>query len=155
MGYSFQLAAMVLLYAPSLRQGILPLPQDRVVGLWSRGGRAWTFGGYGHENSSAPHPTLRQDSTYYGLCYTSRGALARTRNSSMCSPCGIDPTTHRIMSGHSTTELHLALVLIGGDYSHTHFHWRFRCGFVNRDKFINMSISSNVSGLFRWNIFVK
>ena len=27
-----------------------------------------------------------QDSTYHGLCYTSRGALARTRNTSMDSP---------------------------------------------------------------------
>ena len=43
MGYSFRLAARVLLYAPS----------------------------------------HRQDSTYHGLCYTSRGALAGTRNSSM------------------------------------------------------------------------
>ena len=42
-GYSFQLAARVLLYAPS----------------------------------------HRQDSTYHGLCYTSRGALTVTRNSSM------------------------------------------------------------------------
>ena len=39
-GYSYQLAARVLLYAPS----------------------------------------HRQDSTYHGLCYTSRGALAGTRN---------------------------------------------------------------------------
>ena len=39
-GYSFRLAARVLLYAPS----------------------------------------HRQDSTYHGLCYTSRGALAGTRN---------------------------------------------------------------------------
>ena len=31
-------------------------------------------------------PSHRQDSTYHGLCYTSRGALARTRNSSMGSP---------------------------------------------------------------------
>ena len=46
MGYSFRLAARVLLYAPS----------------------------------------HRQDSTYHGLCYTSRGALAGTRNSSMGSP---------------------------------------------------------------------
>ena len=46
MGYSFQLAARILLYAPS----------------------------HG------------QDSTYHGLCYTSRGALARTRNSSMSPP---------------------------------------------------------------------
>ena len=28
-------------------------------------------------------PSHRQDSTYHGLCYTSRGALAGTRNSSM------------------------------------------------------------------------
>ena len=46
MGYSFQLAARVLLYAPS----------------------------------------HRQDSTYHSLCYTSRGALAGTRNSSMGPP---------------------------------------------------------------------
>ena len=45
-GYSFRLAARVLLYAPS----------------------------------------HRQDSTYHGLCYTSRGALAGTRNISMGSP---------------------------------------------------------------------
>ena len=45
-GYSFRLAARVLLYAPS----------------------------------------LRQDSTYHGLCHTSHGALAGTRNSSMAPP---------------------------------------------------------------------
>ena len=28
----------------------------------------------------------RQDNTYHGLCYTSRGALAGTRNSSMGPP---------------------------------------------------------------------
>ena len=31
-------------------------------------------------------PSHRQDSTYHGLCYTSRGALAETRNSSMGPP---------------------------------------------------------------------
>ena len=31
-------------------------------------------------------PSHRQDSTYHGLCYTSCGALARTRNSSMGPP---------------------------------------------------------------------
>ena len=31
-------------------------------------------------------PSHRQDSTYHGLCYTSRGALARMRNSSMGPP---------------------------------------------------------------------
>ena len=45
MGYSFRLAARVLLYAPS----------------------------------------HMQDNTYHGLCYTSRGALAGRRNSSMGS----------------------------------------------------------------------
>ena len=36
----------------------------------------------------------RQDN----ICYTSRGALAGTRNSSMCSPWRIDQTTHRTMN---------------------------------------------------------
>ena len=45
-GYSYRLAARVLLYAPS----------------------------------------HRQDNTYHSLCYTSRGALAGTRNSSMGPP---------------------------------------------------------------------
>ena len=40
-------------------------------------------------------PSHRQDSTYHGLCYTSRRALAGTRNS---PPWRIDPTTHRTMS---------------------------------------------------------
>ena len=31
-------------------------------------------------------PSHRQDKTYHGLCYTSRGALAGTRNNSMGSP---------------------------------------------------------------------
>ena len=31
-------------------------------------------------------PSHRQDNTYHGFCYTSRGALAGTRNSSMVSP---------------------------------------------------------------------
>ena len=61
MGYSFRLAASVLLYAPS----------------------------------------HRQDSTYHGLCYTSRGTLTGTRNSSMSPPWRIDPTTHRTMSERS------------------------------------------------------
>ena len=30
-------------------------------------------------------PSHRQDNTYHGLCYTSRGALAGTRNSSLAS----------------------------------------------------------------------
>ena len=31
-------------------------------------------------------PSHRQDNTYHGLCYTGRGALAGTRNSSMGPP---------------------------------------------------------------------
>ena len=47
-------------------------------------------------------PSHRQDSTYHGLCYTSRGALAGTRNSSMGPPpWRIDSTTHRTMSERS------------------------------------------------------
>ena len=40
-------------------------------------------------------PSHRQNSTYHSLCYTSRGALAETRNSSMGPPWRIDLTTHR------------------------------------------------------------
>ena len=66
-GYSYQLTARVLLYAPS----------------------------------------HRQDNTYHSLCYTSRGALAGTRNSSMGPPHDrIYPTTNRTMSERSTSELH-------------------------------------------------
>ena len=66
MGYSFRLAARVLLYAPS----------------------------------------HRQDSTYHGLCYTSHGALAGMRNSSMGPPHeGSIRRTHRTMSERSTSEL--------------------------------------------------
>ena len=44
---------------------------------------------------TSPH---RQDITYHGLCYTSRGALAGTRNGSMGPQWRVDPTTHRTMS---------------------------------------------------------
>ena len=40
-------------------------------------------------------PSHRQDSTYHGLCYTSRGALAGTRNSSM------GPHTHTHTHTHT------------------------------------------------------
>ena len=46
------------------------------------------------------HP--RQDNTYHGLCYTSRGALAGTRNSSMGPPKRIDPTTKIIEAEFQT-----------------------------------------------------
>ena len=41
-----------------------------------------------HQEGSIRRPH-KQDSTYHGLCYTSRGALAGTRNSSMAPPQGI------------------------------------------------------------------
>ena len=51
-------------------------------------------------------PSHRQDNTYHGLCYTSRGSLARTGNSSMGPPHEETiPTTHRTMSERSTSEL--------------------------------------------------
>ena len=53
-------------------------------------------------------PSHRQDSTYHNLCYTSCGALAEMRNSSMGPLWGIDLMTHYTMSWCSTTELHLA-----------------------------------------------
>ena len=46
-------------------------------------------------------PSHRPDNTYHGLCYTSCGALAGTRNSSMGPPWRINPTTHRTMSERS------------------------------------------------------
>ena len=46
-------------------------------------------------------PSHIQDSTYHGLCYTSRGALAGTRNSSM-GPPPKKPNTHR---GTATRDL--------------------------------------------------
>ena len=56
-------------------------------------------------NPLPPHgllfPINSKDSTYHGLCYTSRGALARTRNSWMGPLWRIDPTTHRTMSERS------------------------------------------------------
>ena len=54
-------------------------------------------------------PSHRQDNTYHGLCYTSRGTLAGTRNSSMGPPHEgsiqrpIAPWVNAL-----TTELHLA-----------------------------------------------
>ena len=39
----------------------------------------------------------RQEITYHGLCYTSRGALAGLRNNSMGAPRRIDPTTNERM----------------------------------------------------------
>ena len=54
-------------------------------------------------------PSHRQDSTYHGLCYTSRGALAGTRNSSMGSPHeGLIRRPIAPWANALTTELRLA-----------------------------------------------
>ena len=51
-------------------------------------------------------PSHRQDNTYHGLCYTSRGALAGTRNSSMGPPHeGSIRRPTAPMSERSTSEL--------------------------------------------------
>ena len=54
-------------------------------------------------------PSHRQDCTYHGICYTSRGALAGTKNSSMGPPH--DGSIRRPIGPRAnalTTELHLA-----------------------------------------------
>ena len=56
---------------------------------------------------SPPH---RQESAYHNLCYTSRGALAGSRNVLMDTPIRMDPTTHHTMSRRSTTELCFAKI---------------------------------------------
>ena len=54
-------------------------------------------------------PSHRQDSTYHSLCYTSRGALAGTRNSSMGPPHeGSIRRPTAPWTNALTTELHLA-----------------------------------------------
>ena len=90
MSYSFQLTAKVLLYAPSHRQ-------DNTYGymasdIWlrtiqiAREETRCRHMGYSFRLTARVllyAPSHRQDSTYHSLCYTSRGALAGTRNSSM------------------------------------------------------------------------
>ena len=100
MGYSFWLTARVLLHAPSHRQdstyhslcytsrGALAGMRNSSMGPPHEGSiREWTL--LPRSYISLPisirvllhAPSHRHDSTYHGLCYTSRGALAGTRNS--------------------------------------------------------------------------
>ena len=89
-GYSYRLAARVLLYAPSHRQGNI----YHSLCYTSRGALA----GMVREETRCRHmgysfrltarvllyaPSHRQDSTYHSLCYTSHGDLAGTRNSNI------------------------------------------------------------------------
>ena len=50
-------------------------------------------------------PSHRQDSTYHGLCYTSRGTLVRTRNSSVGSPHELQKDRSDDPSHHERTLL--------------------------------------------------
>ena len=82
-GYSYRLAARVLLYAPS----------------------------------------HRQDNTYHGLCYTSRGALAGTRNSSMGPLSAIASLTFHIRPfNHKLIEFVLNIIC--------HFSQNNACGYI-------------------------
>ena len=47
-------------------------------------------------------PSYRQDNTYHGICYTSRGALAGTRNRSMKDRSD-DPSPHERTLYHCAT----------------------------------------------------
>ena len=64
---------------------------------------------YSFQLAARNHPTAPY--VHHPTAQDSRGTLAGTRNSSMGPPRGIDPTTHRIMSRRTTTELHMVLRL--------------------------------------------
>ena len=67
-------------------------------------------------------PSNRRDSTYHGLCCSSRGVLAVTTNSSMSRPRGIDPTTHRTMSGLPTTVPTCRVISVFVQYNTTQYN---------------------------------
>ena len=94
-GYSFQLAARVLLYAPS----------------------------------------HRQNSTYHGLCYTNRGALAGTRNSSLGPPHeGLIRRPIAPWANALTMELHLALTQKCDAIFTFDFTYAWQLGFCSKGK---------------------
>ena len=78
-------------------------------------------------------PIHSQDSTYHDLCYTSRGALAGTRNSSMGPPWRIDPMiihTHTYIHTYLPTYLPIYLptylpTYIHNAYIHTYMNLLF------------------------------
>ena len=89
-------------------------------------------------------PSHRQDNTYHSLCYTSRGALAGTRNSSMGPPWRINPTIHRTMSersyhGATSRSLH-NWMLYHRVTSRSHFNW-------DDHEMLRLSMSSSVNSL--------
>ena len=89
LGYSFRLAARVLLYASS----------------------------------------YRQDDTYHGLCYTTRGTLGGTRNSSMGPPWRIDPMTHRTMSERSYHGATFRSCAVAMSIGYFKYRLQYRAGF--------------------------
>ena len=66
-------------------------------------------------------PSHRQDSTYHGLCYTSRGSLAGTTNSSMGSPHeGLIWRPIAPWANALTTKLHLSSLWISSSNPAVH-----------------------------------
>ena len=76
-------------------------------------------------------PSHRQDSTYHGLCYASRGALAGTKHSSMGPPHEgsiqqpIAPRANALI-----TELHLAPGMQGLQWAYSTYWLGLVCGVV-------------------------
>ena len=67
-------------------------------------------------------PSHRQDSTYHGLCYTSRGALAGKRNSSVGSPHeGSIRRPIAPWANAHTTDLHLAPTITQGHWHNNYY----------------------------------
>ena len=94
-GYSFRLTARVLLYVPSHRQDSTYHDGYMVSDIWLRTilivrkETCCRHIGYSYRLTTRVllyAPSHRQDNTYHNLCYTSRGALAGTRNISMGPP---------------------------------------------------------------------
>ena len=109
-GYSFRLAARVLIYAPS----------------------------------------HRQDSTCHGLCYTSRGALAGTRNSSMGPPHEVNDKQARRNDFGSVCVCVCVCVCIGGGGG---AHWQI----VGTSGLLNCIINCHINhvGTFHGNLVKK
>ena len=55
-------------------------------------------------------PSPRQDNTYHGLCYTSRGALAGTRNSSMGPACSVVPPVYKTVQENILSRIILGVI---------------------------------------------
>ena len=96
MGYSFQLATRDLLCVPScLLKHIYVSTYYQVSDTPAH---VTALGMACDSVCGRCVPSHKQNGTYYGVCYTSHGALAKTRNSSMDPPWGIDTTTYHTMS---------------------------------------------------------